>query len=107
DALASDLSSQVAEAWQKGAVGSSQIRLNLSQKLPLPEIEKFKQALASSSLGLRTVRERVISSSGVIFEVESPSSLQELAGRMDGFQFNGRALRAQVMDNEIRLQFVR
>ncbi|MBX3041951.1 MAG: hypothetical protein KF789_14690 [Bdellovibrionaceae bacterium] len=107
ETLASDLASQVAEAWQKGAVGSSQIRLNLSQRLPLPEIEKFKQALASSSLGLRTVRERVISSSGVVFEVESPSTMQELAGRMDGFQFNGRALKAQVMDNEIRLEFVR
>lgn len=104
EAVANDLSSQVAEAWQKGAVGSSQIRLSLSPKLPLPEVEKLKQALMSSNLGLRTVRERLMTSSGFVFEVESPSSQEELTRRLNGFQFQGKTFEAQANENEIRVQ---
>lgn len=107
EAMVNDLVSQVAEAWQKGAVGSSQIRLNLAQQMKLPDIEKFKKSLLSSNLGLRTVKERLVTSSGVVFEVESPMSLTELAQKMNGIQIGDKSLRAQAAENEIKLQIAK
>lgn len=107
ESVSNDLASQVAEAWQKGSVGSSQIRLTFTPRLSLPEIEKLKQALTTSNLGLRSVRERLVTSSGVTFEVETPTSLPELARRLDTFQFQGKGLKVQPADNEIRVQLTR
>lgn len=107
DAMSADLASQVSEAWQKGAVGSTRIRLNFTQHMPLSEIEKLKKSLLSSSLGLRTVRERKISASGVVFEVESPATIQELSSKISGYVLDGKTLKAQLSDDEIRIQISR
>lgn len=106
DALASDLASQVTEAWQKGSLGSSQIRLAVQQRLSFPEIEQFKEKLKASSVGVRSIRERVVSASGVTFEVDSPVASADLANRLKGFDFNGRRAEATAAgDGEVRLSF--
>ncbi|MBX2986524.1 MAG: hypothetical protein KF802_01385 [Bdellovibrionaceae bacterium] len=108
EALANDLASQVAEAWQKGSVGSSQIRLTLQPRPSLQELEQFKEKLRSSSVGIRSIRERTVSGTSAVFEVDSPIPAKDLAARMKGFDFNGRKLDSSpVSETEIRLSFTR
>jgi hypothetical protein len=108
DTVAGDLASQVFEAWQKGSVGSSQLRLTLVPRLSLPEIEAFKERMKSSSVGIRTIRERSLSNQGVTFEIDSPTSAKDLAARLQGFDFNGRKGEASAAsDTEIKLNFSR
>lgn len=106
DALSSDLAAQVLEAWQKGSVGSSQLRMVLEPRPTLPEIEQLKERLRSSSAGIRSVRERLIDAKQLTFEVESPVTAADLATRLRGFEFNGRVFETSVKDNEVwvRLQ---
>lgn len=99
DTLAGDLSSQVVDAWQKGSIGSSLLRLVLEPRPTLPEIESLKEKLKSSSAGVRSVRERLISSNSLVFEVDSPVGAGELAGRLKGFDFNGKKFETSV-ENE-------
>lgn len=46
DGLMQDLSSQVVEAWQKGSIGSSQLRLVLEPRPGLQDIESLKERLS-------------------------------------------------------------
>lgn len=100
DALMVDLASQVTEAWQKGSVGSSQMRLVMEPRPALPDIEKLKERLKSSSAGIRSVRERLISAQSLILEVESPVPAEDLARRLQGFEFNGRRFETSVQDEK-------
>lgn len=99
DTLTGDLTSQVVEAWQKGTVGSAQLRLVLEPRPGLNEIEPLKEKLKSSSAGIRSVRERLVSSQSLVLEVDSPVGAQELAGRLKGFEFSGRPFETSV-ENE-------
>lgn len=104
DSFAADLASQVNEAWQKGSLGSAQVRLAVQSKLTLPEIEQFKEKIRSSSVGIRSIRERLITSQSVVFEVDSPISSTDLAERLKSFSFNGRKAETRsASDTEVQM----
>lgn len=102
--LAADLAAQVFEAGQKGAIGSSQIRLSVEPRPTLPVIETLKEKLRSSNLGLRDIHERLISTKAVVFEIQSPLSAPELATKLNGFEFQGQKLTATADGQEVKLR---
>lgn len=99
EGLATDLASQVVEAWQKGSIGSSQLRLVLEPRPGLQEIEALKEKLKSSSAGIRSLHERLVSSNTLVLEVDSPVGASDLAARLKGFEFGGRTFDTSV-ENE-------
>lgn len=106
DALATDLAAQVLEAWQKGSVGSSQLKLVMEPRPKLPEIEALKEKLKSSSAGIRSVRERAVSAKQLVLEVDSPVSAEDLAKRLNGMDFNGRKFETSVdRDQSVKVKW--
>lgn len=65
-----DLGQQMAEAWQRGVLTSTLVKLELKGPLPINKYGPFKEALKNSNRAIRWVRERMISSQGVLFELE-------------------------------------
>lgn len=105
DALASDLAAQVLEAWQKGSVGSSQLKLVIEPRPKLQEIEPLKERLKSSSAGIRSVRERLVSAKQLVLEVDSPVSAEDLSKRLNGLDFNGRKFETSVDREGIKVKW--
>lgn len=86
ETVSSDLSSQVLEAWQKGALGASLYRLSIRGRLPLQNQEAFKEALKSKVREVKNVTERVISMDGLVYEVDSalgPKDLGQKAPKIE------------------------
>lgn len=90
DSIAADLANQVLEAWQKGAIGSNQLRLSVRGHWTVPQIESLKEKLKAGSPQIRQIRERLFSKDAVLFEVESPSTPSEIAQKLNGFEWEGR-----------------
>lgn len=90
DAIASDLAGQVLEAWQKGAIGSNQLRLSVRGHWTVPQIESMKEKLKAGSPQIRQIRERLFSKDAVQFEIESPAVASEIAQKLNGFEWDGR-----------------
>jgi hypothetical protein len=82
DQMVQDLSSQVLEAWQKGALGASLYRLTIRGSLPLLQQEAFKEILKNKVREVKNVRERLISGEGIVFEVDSTLNPRELGQRL-------------------------
>lgn len=82
DALEStsqDLASQVFEAWQRGSLGASLYRLSVRGRLPLLRQEALKEALKNKVREVKNVRERLISSEGLVYEIDSALGPKDLA----------------------------
>lgn len=100
-----DLVSQVFEAWQKGSVGSAQLRLSLNRRLTLPEMEIFKEKIRNGAWSVRNIHERLLTGEGTQFEIESPLLAQELVQKMNGLEAAGRRWNAvRGSDTEIKLE---
>ncbi len=84
-----DLASQLLDAWQKGSLGANLYRLTIRGRLPLPAQEAFKEALKNKVREVNNVRERQISSEGVIFEVDSAIGPKELAQKASEIEVGG------------------
>jgi hypothetical protein len=65
-----DLGQQMLEAWQRGVLTSTLVRLEVQGALPLSKYELFKDALKVANRSIRQVRERLITSQSVLFELE-------------------------------------
>src|SRR6185312_9208106 len=62
DQVAQDLSSQVLEAWQRGAIGASLYKLVIRGHLPLQQQEALKDVVKNKVREVKNIRERLISS---------------------------------------------
>lgn len=92
EALANDLANQVLEAWQKGSVGASTIRLTIRGRNVLPMMESLKDSIRSQVSLVKNIKERLVNSEEVSFEVDTTASTQELVPKLLGLQINGRKL---------------
>lgn len=92
DSVAADLSNQVLEAWQKGAIGASLYRLAIKGRLPLLQQETFKEALKSKVREVKNVTERLISEDEVIYEVDSALGPKDLGQRLPKFEVGSMQL---------------
>ncbi len=105
DALASDLSTQVYDVWQRGSIGASLIRMALRGKLSPLNQEGLKEKLKSNIAQIKNIKERLISTDQIIYEIDTTSSSKELAQKIlelkiQGFQLN----KINETDKEISFQ---
>jgi hypothetical protein len=92
EAVANDLASQVFEAWQRGSVGTSVIRVTVTGKHTLPSMEALKERIRSQLTQVKNIRERLVSSDSVSFEVDTAASSTELAAKLEALDVNGKKL---------------
>lgn len=106
EASANDLATQVYEAWQRGSLGTSMVRLTLQGNFDLGFLESFKDRLRNQVPQVRNIRERLFSAGRYSYEVDTSASAQELIQKMQGMDFGGKkANKVSEVDNEIVLQF--
>lgn len=88
-----DLGQQMLEAWQRGVLTSTLVRLELQGPLPINKYELFKEALKTSNRSIRQVRERLISSQGVLFELEINGAVGDITGSLSQVTAGDRVFR--------------
>lgn len=81
-----DLASQVFDAWSRGTIGSSLYKLSLKGRLPLSLQEAFKETFRSKLHEVKNIRERMVSSEGLVFELDSLSGPREIAKKLPEFE---------------------
>lgn len=86
ETVTQDIASQILEAWQKGSVGASLYKLTLKGRLPLIQQESFKEVLRSNVREIKNIRERLISSDQIVFEVDSALSPKEIGQKSPKIQ---------------------
>lgn len=107
DGAANDLATQVFDAWQRGSVGTSVIRLTITGRHTLPMMEEVKEKIRSQVTQVRNIRERFVSADGVSFEVDTTASSSELLIKLEALDIAGRRLaRESEGTNEIVLKLV-
>ncbi len=108
EGTANDLASQVYEAWQRGSVGTSILRLTIQGRNTLPAIESIKDRIRSQVTQVKNIRERLVSSESVSFEVDTSVSAQDLIARLETVEIDGKKLaRVSESSSEIVLRWDR
>ena len=92
EGTANDLASQVFEAWQRGSLGTSVIRLTIQGSHSLPLMEGVKDKIRSQITQVKNIRERLIGTEGTSYEVDASVSATDLVQRIEALDFNGKKL---------------
>ena len=92
ESVANDLASQVFEAWQRGSLGTSVIRVTITGKHNLPAMEDLKERIRSQITQVKNIRERLVSSDSVSFEVDTAAQSAELATKLEALDLGGKKL---------------
>jgi len=92
ESVANDLASQVFEAWQRGSLGTSVIRVTITGKHNLPAMEDLKERIRSQITQVKNIRERLVSSDSVSFEVDTAAPSAELAVKLEALDLGGKKL---------------
>lgn len=104
---AKDLSSQINEAWQKGTLSSRTLKLSLKSPLTLKDKEDFKEQFKNFSSSIKSIKERVLSTEGTVFEIETPWSAQEFLNHIQSFQFKSKSIKFSALSEaELSAEFV-
>ena len=105
DSVSNDLSSQVFEAWQRGSLGTSTLRLTLQGKMNLLSLEGFKDKLKNQIPQIRSVRERLFEAGKFSFEIDTSASAKDIVQRLQGLEIDGKKLnQVSESNNEITVQ---
>ena len=88
EVASTDLATQVLDAYQKGAIGANLYRLTLKGRLPLMQQEAFKEVLKNKVREVKNIRERLISSDQIVFEVDSALGPKELGQKAAKIQLS-------------------
>ncbi len=108
DSTAQDLASQVYEAWQRGALGTTSIRLTFRGKIPFNQQEAFKEKLKNQVREIRNIRERLVTSDSLAFEVDTNLSPKDFSAKLNGLEIDGKRWNSVGFnDSEINLQMQR
>jgi len=92
EGTANDLSSQVLEAWQRGSLGTSVIRLTIHGNQELPVMEGLKEKIRTQITQVKNIRERLVADESISYEVDTAVSAAELAQKIEALDFNGKKL---------------
>ena len=92
DAAANDLSVQVFDAWQRGSVGSNILRITIKGRNTLTDVESLKESVRAQITQVKNIRERLVTSDSISFEVDTTVSSEELAGRLESLQVANKKL---------------
>ncbi|WP_374033143.1 hypothetical protein ACES2I_09815 [Bdellovibrio bacteriovorus] len=106
EGTANDLAVQVMDAWQRGSVGTSVIRLTIQGRQSLPVLEGVKEKIRSQLTQVKNIRERLVSADSVSFEVDTSVPASELVGKLETLDLDGKKLsRVSEGQNEIVLKW--
>lgn len=100
DAAANDLSVQVLDAWQRGSVGSNIMRITIRGRSTLMDVESLKESVRSQITQVKNIRERLVTSDSISFEVDATVSPEELATKLEGLQLTNKKLGKVSANNE-------
>ncbi len=92
ESTTNDLASQVFEAWQRGSLGTSVIRITIKGNQGLPVMEGLKEKIRSQVTQVKNIRERVVSSESTSYDVDTSVSATELVQKIEALDFNGKKL---------------
>lgn len=108
DSTSQDLASQVFEAWQRGALGTQILRLTFRGKIPFNQQEAFKEKLKNQVREIRNIRERLVTSDSLAFEVDTNLNPKDFSAKLNGLEIDGKRWNsAGYSDNEITMQMQR
>lgn len=82
EALSQDLASQVFDAWQKGTVGTNTLRITFRGFVPIQQREALKEKIQTQVSAVKNIRERLVSSDYLSYEVDSTIAPQELGQKL-------------------------
>lgn len=77
--VAKDLAIQLSDAWKKGTFGANLLRLVVNSKMPPKDIENFKRAVVLQIRDIKALRERMLESHRVTFEMDASAPSTQLA----------------------------
>ena len=92
ESVANDLAAQVLDVWQRGSIGTSIIKVTVKGKNTLPLMESLKSKIRSSITQVKNIRERLVTSDAVSFEVDTSISSADLLSKFIGIDLNGKKL---------------
>lgn len=98
-----DLTQQMREAWQKGFLSSTLVRLEVQGPLTLGKYDLFKSSLKTSNRSIRQVKERLITSKSVYFELEINGSVNDLVSGFKPVSTGDRTYKFKGVDSEGKL----
>jgi hypothetical protein len=108
DATSQELASQVYEAWQRGSLGSTILRLTFRGKIPFNQKEAFKEKLKNQVREIRNIRERLITADSVAYEVDTNLTPKDFAAKLVNLEVDGRKWNLSgTSDNEVMMQLQR
>ena len=108
EATSQELASQVFEAWQRGSLGSTILRLTFPGKIPFNQKEAFKEKLKNQVREIRSIRERLVTADSVAYEVDTNLSSKDLAAKLTDLEVDGRKWSPTgTSDNEVMMQLQR
>ena len=94
DTTSNDLASQVGEAWQRGSLGTSIVRLTIRGRNQIPAIESLKEKIRSQITQVKNIHERLMTSDFVSFELDTSLSASELIEKVVALELDGKKLTA-------------
>lgn len=108
DSTSQELASQVFEAWQRGSLGSTILRLTFRGRIPFNQKEAFKEKLKSQVREIRNIRERFVTADSVAYEVDTNLSSKDFAAKLANLEIDGRKwYPTGHTDTEVTLQLQR
>ena len=81
-----DLSNQLQETWARGTLGARLVRLELKGKV-IPSLSEVLKNEFKQIPQIKNIRERMISSDELVFEIETNGTLDELSQKIKGQSF--------------------
>ncbi len=87
--VATDLASQMHEAWQKGTFGARLVKLTLRGPIEYKNLAKFKDQVEQKLGEIKSIRERLFEPKQVTFEVDTSTSTDALTEKFRRTKFDG------------------
>lgn len=108
ESAANDLAVQIADAWQRGTVGTSVLSITLRGRQNLKDLEDLKKTITAKIPQVKAIRERLISADMTTYEVDTNLSSNELGAKLNGLQTGNSTLRLEKESgNEVLLRWVK
>jgi hypothetical protein len=93
EALSAELSSQMFDSWQKGAIGSSLYKLTVNGNLTIPQQELLKEWIKNQVREVKSIKEGNLSQNVITYEIDSTLSMEALAQKIPVIDLNGRLIK--------------
>lgn len=105
--ISEDLTVQLYDAWQRGTFGANLFKLTINGMMPFNDVERIKEAILLKVSDIKSLRERLISKEGYVFEMDSsvnPKALSDAIKKQtfDGFNVSVTEVRTDGLSIEVK-----